>query len=215
MRVVLDDQRHLVVDHQVDALDVDAATGDVGGDQDVVLPLLEPPKRLLALILALAAVDGAHAVAHLEAQVRDVVHDALGVDEYDRLGVRVLRQHQLQLRRFLVGRGPLHNLLDEIRGFARASDGHHRGVAHVLPRQLLHARGHRRGEHVRHAVLGAEASLQSLLVDLFGFLLGLERFSRHGVHDGYDLRLEAHVDHPVRLVQHDVVALLKHGVPPL
>ena len=102
MRVVLDDERHLVVDHQVDALDVDAATGDVGGDQDVVFPLLEPPERLLALILALAAVDGAHAVAHLEAQVRDVVHDPLGVDEYDRLGVGVLRQHQLQLRRFLV-----------------------------------------------------------------------------------------------------------------
>ena len=159
VRVVLDDQRHLVVYHQVDALDVDAASGDVGGDQDVVLALLKTPQRLLALILALPAVNSGDAVSHLVTQVGHVVHDALGVDEYDRLGVGVLRQHQLQLRGLLVIRGPLDDLLDEIRGFPRASDVHHRGVAHVFPRQLLHARGHRRGEHVRHAVLGTQVSL--------------------------------------------------------
>ena len=48
----------LVVDDVRDALDVDAAGGDVGGDEDVDLAVAERAQRLLAGALAEVAVDG-------------------------------------------------------------------------------------------------------------------------------------------------------------
>ena len=48
----------VVVDDDVDVVDVDAAGGDVGGDEDVELAVAEVLERLLALALAQVAVDG-------------------------------------------------------------------------------------------------------------------------------------------------------------
>ena len=72
------------VDDVRDAVDVDAAGGDVGGDQDVDVPGLEAGQGLLALALGLVAVhrDG------LDALVREALDQpvgaALGADEDER-----------------------------------------------------------------------------------------------------------------------------------
>src|SRR5436190_20261039 len=55
--ILLGDVRQLEVDHVADARDVDSARRDVGGDEDPHLAGLELGERLLALRLALVAVD--------------------------------------------------------------------------------------------------------------------------------------------------------------
>src|SRR5690606_13558812 len=57
VHVVLGHHRQVVVDHQRQARDVEAARGHVGGDQDPRLAGLELVQRLLPLRLALVAVD--------------------------------------------------------------------------------------------------------------------------------------------------------------
>ena len=52
------DVRQVVIDDVADAVDVDAAGGDVGGDQDAQLAVAEVGERALALVLRLVAVDG-------------------------------------------------------------------------------------------------------------------------------------------------------------
>ena len=56
----------LEVHHVGDLVHVDAARGDVGGDQDAQLAVLEGFQRALALGLALVAVDGAGLDAAVE-----------------------------------------------------------------------------------------------------------------------------------------------------
>jgi hypothetical protein len=58
VQVILVVVRRIVVDHQVDVVHVDAARGDVGGDQDARLPGGEPVQGPLALVLVAVAVDG-------------------------------------------------------------------------------------------------------------------------------------------------------------
>ena len=58
MHVALRDVRQVVVDDVADAFDVDAAGGDVGGDQGAHLAVAEGREHALALALRLVAVDG-------------------------------------------------------------------------------------------------------------------------------------------------------------
>ena len=55
--------RRVVVDDDVDVVDVDAAGGDVGGDEHRQLAVGEVGERLLAVALAQVAVDGGGADA--------------------------------------------------------------------------------------------------------------------------------------------------------
>ena len=55
--VALRNVRQVVVDDMGDAVDVDAAGGDVGGDQRPQLAVAEGGERALALVLRLVAVD--------------------------------------------------------------------------------------------------------------------------------------------------------------
>ncbi len=71
--VVLGHQRHVEVHDVAERFDVDAARGDVGGDEHAVLAALEAGERLGALRLRAVAVDalGLDAVA-------DQVHASAG-----------------------------------------------------------------------------------------------------------------------------------------
>ena len=81
--------RNVVVDDVRDALDVEAARGDVGRDQDVDLAVLEPRDGLLALALLHVAVQrGRGEAARLEA-LRELDGLDLGAHEHQH-GVELL-----------------------------------------------------------------------------------------------------------------------------
>src|SRR5690606_26318398 len=71
----------LEVHHVGDLVHIDAARGDVGGDQNAQLAVLEGFKRALALRLALVAVDGAGLDAARLQIGRDLVGAVLGLGE--------------------------------------------------------------------------------------------------------------------------------------
>lgn len=61
-QLTLDVFGHVVVDHHGDVVDVDAASGHVGGHQDVFGAGLQVGEGELTLLLAFAAVQGAGVV---------------------------------------------------------------------------------------------------------------------------------------------------------
>ena len=154
-----------VVDDVGDAGDVDAAGGDVGGDQHLQLVLAEPGQRLLARDLGHVAVQG----VALEAALLEVVGDPLGLPlgagEDDHLaGVLGLEDPPDHL-----GLVEVVGEVDELRG-----RGHHRGVVgrlgadvhrvpHVAAGQRDDRGGHGRREQHRLPGLGG---LREQLLDV-------------------------------------------------
>ena len=67
-----------------DIVDIDAARGDVGGNQHVDSAIAKARERALANALALVAVDGSRGDAVLLEMLRDLVGAALGAREDNR-----------------------------------------------------------------------------------------------------------------------------------
>mmetsp|Transcript_4637 Transcript_4637/g.11647 ORF Transcript_4637/g.11647 Transcript_4637/m.11647 type:complete len:542 (+) Transcript_4637:535-2160(+) len=209
MRVRLDVLRHVVVDHVLHALDVDASPRDVGGDEDLVLAALEALDGQLARRLVLARVDGRRREALLVERAREDVAPLLPVAEDDDGRWRPVGEQVEQLVFLLVLLEHEDVLRDVVLGRRLVADVHIRRSAKVPLGDALDGRRHCGGEHVRLPV--------DVLVEVDdGVLIGrLEVGGGHRVEDCLDLRLEAHVDHLVRLVKDDVVALVQHHVPPI
>ena len=85
MDVVLGDHRQLEVDDVRERLDVEAARGDLGRDEDREAAGLEVGQRADALRLALVAVDGGREDAVLLELLREPVGAVLGAGEDERL----------------------------------------------------------------------------------------------------------------------------------
>ena len=83
-------------------LDVEAAGGDVGGDEDIEGAVAEPAHDPVALLLGEAAVQGAGVVATAAQRLRQVVDLAPGPGEDQRRG-GVLDVEDPAQRRELVG----------------------------------------------------------------------------------------------------------------
>src|SRR2546425_4314199 len=83
VHVVLGAVRHVEVDDVGQLLDVDAAGGDVGGDEDGNLPRLQAGEGLRPLRLAAVAVDARGVDALTEEIVRQAVRAVLGARERD------------------------------------------------------------------------------------------------------------------------------------
>src|SRR5215212_10385942 len=81
MDVALGVGRQLVVDDVRDARDVDAARGEIGGDQHAGLAAAEIVERLLARVLALVAVDRLGDDTTVLQRLGDAVGAALGAGE--------------------------------------------------------------------------------------------------------------------------------------
>ena len=163
------------VQHQRNVVDVDAAGGDVGGDQDRRVAVLEVGQDAVALALGLAAVQRRRVHALLTQPLGEPVHVGLGAHEHDRaaLAGADLRDDGLLVR--------VRNLEQVVvhgghAGRRRRDRVRHR-VGEVLPDQLVDVAVERRGEQ------------QPLPA------------RRGQVEDLADLRHEAHVRHLVGLVQ--------------
>ena len=173
--------RDVVVDHVADALDVEAAGGDVGGDQDVDLAVAQGLDRALTLLLRDVAVDGGSLEAAGAQLVGEVLGGHLGPDEGDDAlelfdledagqRVELVRAHDLQVALAGVGaRGGL------------GLDLHLGRVVQVLLGQPADLARHRGGEQRN---LAARGGLLEDLLHVFG---------------------EAHAEHLVSLIQHQVL----------
>jgi hypothetical protein len=104
----------LVVDDVGDVLDVDAACGDIGGDEDVDLAVAEGPQRLLAGALTEVAVDGGSGEPALGQLVGHLGRGALGAREDDGQAAVLGLQHPGQHLDLVHGVRPVDELLDRL-----------------------------------------------------------------------------------------------------
>ncbi len=176
--VVLCHGRQVEVDHLRQGLDIQAARGDVGGDQQLHLRRLEPRQRAQAGWLGLVAMDGIGRNTVL-LQGLDQLLDALArLDEHQHLlPAQFLEQMQQQLRlALLVGRDqPLFDRLG--RGVTRADLDRQRIFQHAV-RQLADLVRERGREQQGLALLG------------------------HCQQQAVEVAFKTQVQHAVRLIQH-------------
>src|SRR5690606_29761840 len=91
VHVVLGVERQVVVVDVLDAVDVQAAGGHVGGHQHFQLAGLEALEQALALLLRHVARQHADPVAGLLQRTRHALHEHLGVDEHHGAGALAAR----------------------------------------------------------------------------------------------------------------------------
>ena len=178
MDVVLRGMRQLEVDHPGQIVDVQAARGDIGGDQHPQAPRLEGLQRLGALDLALVAVNGVRRDAMAFEKMRQASAQDLGVHEDERLRVRVVAQQMREQIALQARRDRVHRVADRLGHHVASGDFDQLRILQHLIGELLDLLGECRGE--QQALTGR----------------------RQQVQDAPDVRDEAHVQHPVRLVQH-------------
>ena len=178
--VVLELVGEVEVEDVRDAVDVDAARGDVGRDEHADLAVLEGLQRALTLALRPVGVDGGAADVFALELATDAVGAVLGArEDEDHLQGFVLQevvQHDL-----LEGaRALIEELGDGLGGVGAAADLDELRVALILLGEGLDLSGKRGGEHQGLALL------------------------REGADDGVDRGQEAHVQHAVGFVEDEV-----------
>ena len=169
----------------VTPVDVDAARGDVGRDEDRDLARAEVGERALALRLALVAVDRARGEPRGGQVADDAVGAVLGAAEHQRAADLIFAQLHRQQRLLLALVDVGDELLDALGG---AGDGRHRDldrIAQELVRELADRLGHGRREEQRLALLGEQR------------------------HDALERVDEAQVEHLVGLVEHEDLDVLE------
>ncbi len=172
--------RRLVVDDVRHTLDVDAAGGDVGADEDVHLAVAEGPQGLLAGALAEVAVDRAGREAALLELVGEVRRGALRTaedhDQSPAVGLQYARDH-LRLVHVVRAVDVLLGVRDRLARVVRRRGADVRGLRHVAAGQSDDRARHGRREQHRLAP------------------------DRQHVDDLLDVRQEAQVEHLVGLVE--------------
>ena len=167
--VVVDDVRQLV--------DVDAAGGDVGGDQHLQAGVLELGERARARALALVAVDGERGDSVVAELLGQLVGPVLGAREDEHLEP-VLRPDQMRKQLALaVAIHRMHGLRDHFDGRIAPRDLDQRRRVEQVVGELADLVGKRRREQE---------------------VLPLLRQQRE---DSPDVADEAHVEHPVGFVE--------------
>eukprot|EP00968_Pinguiococcus_pyrenoidosus_P011761 scaffold977_cov253-Pinguiococcus_pyrenoidosus.AAC.22 len=187
--VVVDVVGHVVVDHLRDSADIEATGRHVGRDEDGRLAALERLQRILALALGAVSVNRGRREAGATQVLLNVVRGALGFHE-DEDEALVDRVQKINEDAILVARlHPLHALRHVLGGGADSTDGQENVVEHEITGKLLNLSRKSGTEHECLAIRGPRHVL------LF--------------HDAPDLRLEAHVQHAVGLVENQETAALE------
>ena len=181
VHVALGVDRDVVVDDVADVVDVDAARGHVGGHQHADLAGLERIEGALPLALVLVAVD--RCCLHLRAHqaLHHAVGAVLGAGEDQHAPHVVAFQESLQERLLHLARDVVDALLD------LGSRACHR--RHFHAHRIGEERVRQVADLLRHG--GREEHGLALL--------------RHHARNGADRLDEAHVQHPVGLVEHQDV----------
>ncbi len=188
MDVVLGVERHVEVEHRRQVDDVEAARGDVGGDQDVDGAALERLERLQPLVLRLVAVQGVGSQAIALERARQAGAAELGVDEDQRLRDAALLQETQHRAPLVVGGDAVEVLLDVGRGRVRARHLDHQRILQIALGEAPDLGREGRREEQRLALL------------------------RQVREDPLQVGQEADVEHPVGLVENDVLDLVQDAV---
>ena len=166
---------------RLDVLDVEAARGDVRRDEERALAGAELVEHPVALVLGLVAVDAPRGEALVREGPGELVAAALRLDEDDHLVDAVLLEevgHAPVLGAVVDALDVLRDVL--VRGELERADGDLVEVLEEVVGHVADLLGPGRGPHERLAVRPDLA------------------------HDLAELGLEAHVEHAVRLVEHEV-----------
>ena len=177
--VALRDVRQVVVEHVAHAVHVDATRGDVCRDQDAECPVLKARQRTRPGALRLVPVDGGRTDAHLVQILDHPVRTVLGPSEDDgTFDGRILKEvlEQALLIRPLHEHDLLNDLLD---GGGLPIDLHLDGVTQEPTGEAHDGLGHR----------GREQQILAL--------------ARKQLQHTPDVVNEAHIEHAVRLIQHE------------
>ena len=169
--------RQVVVQHELDALHVDAARGDVGRKKDAVSAVPKSFKRFFPLGKRAVRVQFRRSVA----QGADAPHHPFDAElraQKDEHRAAVFSQYFFQKPRLVAFLHEEEFVGDVLRGGARRRDLDARGELHMRPRDRDDILRHRRGEKQRLAL------------------------ARHGLEDALQLRRESHVEHPIRFIKH-------------
>ena len=178
------------VEDVADALDVEAARRDVRRDEDIDRSITESLKLRQARALVDIAMDLAGLVAMALQALVELAHGRLAVAEDDG-ALHLLIVEQRAQRLALLARIHLHQMLGDVGGGGRRpGDLDRLGIAEEAVGQLLDDRRHRRGKQQ-----------------------GLPLRRKLGA-DMLDVRDEAHVEHPVRLVDHQHAAAVEQDLAP-
>jgi len=175
VQVVLGVVRRVVLDDEVDVVDVDAAGGDVGGDQDPRIAGGEPVQGPLALVLVAVPVDRGGADPGPAQLLGQPVGAVLGPHEEQRASFAA---GDFRRDRHLVLRAEHQHAVLGQAGVNRRGDRVQRGIADVGGHQLAHPPVQGGGEE--HPLTAG----------------------RRGVEDPGDRGQEAEVGHVVGLVDH-------------
>ena len=181
--------RQVVVEDVGDAVDVEAPGGDVGGDQHRHATAAEAVEGAGALVLRLVAVDRLAVDPRGPQLLQHAVGAVLGLGEHDGTG-RVLGSDEVGEQARLVGLADaVDPLLDPLDGRRHRGDLDPHRVAQQLGGEMLDLTRHRRREE--HGPTPP-------------------RQRRDDPSDRLD---EAHVEHPIRLVEDEVTDLAQVHEP--
>ena len=183
---VFGDHRKVEVDDMGDAVDVDAAGGDVGGDEDAVVTLLEACQSAVSLTLGAIAVDAGGFDTDASETLGELF-DAMAGPGEDKEGTGFAAEHVMEEVHFPVVLDLVEMEVDVFGGLRGGSEGDADGVGEMLGDELGGAGLDGGGEEERLALF------RDLAEDL--------------VESGE----EAHVEHAVAFVEDDVGDLAQVG----
>ena len=187
--------RQVKVDNERQVVDVDAARGNVGRNQNRDLALLKVRERTLALILRLVAVDGLGLDARTVEVARDPVCAVLGAGEHQNLVYIALTDDIRQKFPLFLLFYKIKLLLDLVRRFCARR---YRDMLRLMQHFLCQIGNLRRN-----------GSREQQGLALF----------RQELDDALDIRKKAHIEHAVGLVEHEKLCLvqlydlLAHQIP--
>lgn len=180
--------RDVVVDHVFELVDIDSSGGDIGRNEDPSRLFFEIRKCPLTIVLRLVSMDSLGDYSSSHEELHDLVRSVLGSGKYEHVpDFRILQKvdDQTILASFV---DVVHALTDGLGGRRNRSNFHFLRIT-----ENSSCKSHDIGRHS-----GREEQCLTLDRDDFQELL--------------DIVYEPHIEHPVRLIEHEYLDVRKRNI---
>jgi DNA helicase II / ATP-dependent DNA helicase PcrA len=185
VHVILRVEGHIEIDDVADLRHIDAASGDVRGDENVVTAVTEAFQGILTLALGAIRMERGDGVPMAGKELRDTVRAMAGAAEDDDGIVIDLVEEGLEQIGLLIVRDGEDGVLDGGGRGAAGADLDDLGLLHGPLDEGIDVRRDGGGEEARLALFGATLK------------------------DAADVGQKAHVQHAIRFIQHEVLYLVE------